>query len=190
MTRGLRLLLLFALLGAAACARPQLQLTPVFEVTTDAGVPLECAAFADLACVNFIKFQIEEEGNLTPPTDCITVDQRLTNLCDVAQLARGTEIFRYDLDARVKVKMWGLRVFPATSCEIVPECPPRSLFDGATEEFDLDRSGDVPLRITFAQGCGAKEVYRPRGGRDCFTVCDFTEPRCELRDGCVCLVPE
>ncbi len=190
MRRAPRLLVL-ALVAAAGCARPTVHMTTSFDLTTDGGAPRECTEFADLACVNFIKFQIEEEGTLTPPTECITVDKRLTNLCDVSELAHGTEIFRYDRDARVRIKMWGLRVFPATSCEIIPDCPPKSLFDGTSDAITAGEAhGEVPLHITFAKGCGAKEEYRPRGGRDCYRVCDYTEPVCELRDGCVCLLPD
>jgi len=178
-------LLVVAALGAAACARPRVALTPVFE--TDAGLG-QCAVFKDLACVNYINFQMEEQGNMTPPTDCITVDKRLETLCDVTDLAHGTEIFSYGKDARIKIRMWGLRVFPATSCEINPECQPKILFTGVTDEVKATdvQGGQLPLHIFEAKGCGAKEVYRPRGGRDCFSVCDFTEAVCEMHDGCVC----
>jgi hypothetical protein len=185
-------LLLVAALGAAACARPKVQITPEFDLRTDAGTSLECAAFADLGCVNFIKFQIAEEGDLTPSTQCITVDKRLNTLCDVTQLEHGSEIFRYDRDARVQIKMWGVRIFPATSCEIIPECPYKSLFYGATEYLKAGevQGGQLPLRITDAKACGQREVYRPRGSRDCYSVCEYSEPVCELQDGCVCLVQD
>ena len=194
MPRPRHLLLLvaaLAALGTAACERPRIAITPVFELQTDAGA-VECAAFKDLACVNFIKFQIAEQGDLTPSTECITVDQRLTTLCDVEELAKGTEIFRHAKDARVQIKMWGLRVFPATSCEIIPECPAKSLFSGATDWIKASevQGGQLPLHITEATDCGLKEVYQLRGGRDCFTVCDYTEPVCSMHDGCVCLLPQ
>jgi hypothetical protein len=189
--RPTRLLLLLALLGAAACQRPRIAITPVFEVVTDAGAQ-ECTAFNDLGCVNFIKFQIAEEGDLTPPTQCITVDKRLNTLCDVTQLEHGTEIFRYDRDARVQIKLWGLRIFPATSCEIVPECPPKSLFYGATDWITAGevQGGQLPLHVTEAYDCGQKEVYRPRGGRDCYSVCDYSDAVCSMHDGCVCLLQD
>ena len=192
MRRPLLLLLLLAPVTLAACARPKVQLTLEFQLTTDGGAPLECADFHDLACVNYIKFQIEEQGNLTPPLDCITVDKRLDTLCDLTALQHGTEIFRYEKDATVRIRMWGLRVFPATSCEIMPECQARILFTGVTESV---KAGDVPggklpLTITSAADCGQKEVYRPRGTRDCHSVCDDTEPVCSLQEGCVCLVQD
>jgi hypothetical protein len=185
-------LLLLAALGAAACARPKVQITPEFDLRTDAGTPLECSAFADLGCVNFIKFQIAEQGDLTPPLQCITVDKRLNTLCDLDQLAKGTEIFRYDRDARVQLKLWGLRVFPATSCEIVPDCPPKTLFAGKTEFVTVGelQDGKLPLTITDAKACGRREVYHPRGNRDCYSVCEYSEPVCELQEGCVCLVQD
>jgi hypothetical protein len=190
MTRARRLWLLAALVALTGCARPKVQITPVFA--TDAGVGV-CAEFDDLACVNFIKFQIDEEGDLTSPTQCITVDKRLATLCDVTQLEHGAEIFRYDKDARVRVKMWGLRVFPATSCEIVEGCEPKILFSGSSGDYvrasDVP-GGQLPLRITRAGACGQKEVFRPRGGRDCYLVCDYNEPVCELQDGCVCLIQD
>jgi hypothetical protein len=190
--RGPALLLVLFALAAAACARPKVQIAPVFELFTDGGVPLECSDFDDLACVNFIKFQIAEKDDLTPPTECITVDRRLETLCDVTQLQHGTEIFRHDKDAFVQIKMWGLRIFPATSCEIIPECPPRPLFSGATDWIKASevQGGRLPLRITDAVGCGLKEEYRPRGGRDCYTVCGSTEAACEMHDGCVCRVQD
>jgi hypothetical protein len=182
-------LLVVAALGAAACARPRVALTPVFE--TDAGAG-ECAAFTDLACVNFINFQIAEKDDLTPSTECITVDKRLNTLCDITQLMHGAEIFRYDKDARVQIKMWGVRIFPATSCEINPDCPPKSLFYGVTDWIKASdvQGGQLPLRIIEATACGQKEVYRPRGGRDCYSVCDNTEAKCVMHDGCVCLIQD
>ena len=192
MRRPLLTLLLCAAAALGACARPKVQLTVDFQLTTDGGAPLECSTYADLACVNFIKFQIEEDGNLTPPLDCITVDKRLATLCDVTQLEHGSQIFRYDRDARVRIRMWGLRVFPATSCEINPECQPRILFTGVT---DWAKAGDVPggklpLTITEAHDCGRKEYYEPRGTRTCDSVCQYSPPVCDMHEGCVCLVQD
>ena len=190
MRRPLQLLLLVTLVAAAACTRPKVELMPVFALGD--GGTLECSTFADLACVNFINFQIAEKDDLTPSTECITVDKRLNTLCDVTQLQHGSEIFRYDKDALVQIKMWGLRIFPATSCEINPECPPKSLFSGVTDWVKASevRGGQLPIRITDATGCGRKEVYRPRGTRSCESVCDFSEPVCSLQEGCVCLIQD
>jgi hypothetical protein len=186
-----RLVLLLAALGAAACARPKVQMTTAFDLRTDGGAPLACSDYTDLGCVNFIKFQIKEEGDLTPSTECIQVDKRLDTLCDVTQLQHGTEIFRYDKDARVQIKMWGLRVFPATSCEIIPECPAKGVFEGETDYVRAsDLHGQLPILITKAEDCGRKEVYRPRGTRDCYSVCDYSEPVCALQEGCVCLIQD
>jgi hypothetical protein len=187
-----RLLLLGALLAGLGCQRGPVALDPVYEVRADGGAALQCEQFADLACVNFIKFQIAEEGSPTPATQCLKVEKRLTDLCSLDQLATGTEVFRQDRGANVQIKMWGLRVFPATSCEINPECEPKVLFYGATDWLPAGDTVDgvLPLRVTGATSCGAKEEYRPRGNRDCYSVCNYTEPVCTMTAGCVCAIAE
>jgi hypothetical protein len=192
MPRGLVLLVLCALVGGAACQRPKVTLDPVFELRSDGGMSQGCEQFADLACVNFIKFQIAEENSATPATQCMKVDKRLTTLCDLDEVGNGTEVFRQERGDKVQIKMWGLRVFPATSCEINPECAPKVLFYGATDWMPAGDApgGLLPLRITGATDCGLKEEYRPRGDRDCYSVCDYTEPVCDMADGCVCALQD
>jgi hypothetical protein len=183
-----RALLLLALLPLAACQRPQVALELVFDVVPDGGTDAGCAAFADLACVNFIKFQLDSP---TMPTQCLKVQKRLTTLCDVRDLATGAELFRPGQDDTVTVKIWGLRVFPATSCEINPECEPKVLFSGQSDAVRAGgvNGGTLPLHITSVAGCGPREEYLPRiGGKECAEVCTNGAPVCVLAEGCVCTV--
>ena len=174
------------------CERSEVKLDVEFPVAKDAGADAGCAAFADLGCVNYVKFQLSNLAGTHMATECLKVEKRLTTLCDLKSLARGTALFREDRGETVQVKMWGLRVFPATSCEVNPECDARILFSGSSDWVKLGEvaGGSLPLRVTSAQACGPKEVYRPKGDRDCFAVCDYTEPVCDMSDGCVCLMPE
>ena len=183
-----RALLALALL-AAGCSRPQVRLTLGFALG-DAGVG-ECLPANDLACVNYIRFQLSSEDLFTR---CVRVDQRLGTLCDLEQLANGSELFRGSPDDVVSIAIEGLRVFPATSCEQTSECRPRTIFSGGTGPVKLGDAagGSVPLTITKYTPCGPREEFRQRApGQSCDVVCDTDRgnvPICELEDGCLCAV--
>lgn len=172
-----RLALAVALL-AAGCRASETQLAIRFEGA--------CEAQKDLSCVNYLQFTLEDEKGFS--TECIKATQSLSTLCDVAALADGRELFRSDPDALVRVEVKGMRVFPATSCDVQNACPPRVIFSGVTEERRAsDLAGSpFPLTIKLVEPCGAKEQFWP-GATNCAAICGAGNVVCDgISGGCLC----
>jgi hypothetical protein len=185
-----RALLVLALLGAG-CSRPQVSLALRFAI--DDGGAGECLPADDLACVNFVRFQLSAIGK-DLFSRCIRVEERFATLCDLERLANGGELFRGDPDDVVSIAVEGLRMFPATSCEQTTDCRPRRIFTGGTGVVRLGdvAGGSVPLVIDNYLGCGPREEFRARlPGQSCDLVCDTARGNivsCVVEDGCVCAV--
>src|SRR6185503_1958948 len=88
-----------------------------------------CEAVTDLGCVNYVQFTVNDSTGFS--SHCVKVDKRLDNLCDVAKLADGRELFKLPPETRLPIGLAGMRVFPATGCDL-QACAPRILFSGET----------------------------------------------------------
>jgi hypothetical protein len=173
------LLVALALAAAAGCDRPQARLRFTYDLRADGGGPGVCEQVTDLGCVNFVRFQLSAKGGTEILTNCVKADQRLTNLCDVEELGRGAELFNRDPDDNVVITMEGLRVFPATTCEITAACPPRELFSGIAGPLRVGdhAGGTIDLTVNRAGACGDPEEFRqPSGTQTCDEVCETFLP--------------
>ncbi|HEY3352994.1 MAG TPA: hypothetical protein VGQ83_07075 [Polyangia bacterium] len=194
---------LAALAGTAACERPQARLAFKYELKDQSGDPVECERFADLGCVNFIRFQLSAKGGTDMLTHCVKVERRLGTLCDLPTLAQGTELFNRDPDDTIVVTMSGLRAFPADTCEFTAACPPRELFSGIAGPKRIGDLAGGTLEMTVRQctDCGAREEFRQlAAGQTCEDACETGRPGnavvcpppgsglSDVQGGCVCRV--
>ena len=181
-----RLLYATAALCALACGCRSSEAAIEIGFGDDAGT---CAGITDLSCVNYLQFSIDDGTGFT--TQCVKVTQVLTSLCDVASLADGRELFRVDPDREVKIKVEGLRVYPATSCNVNAEnpCQRRLMFSGETPRVRIgDLAGQsIPLVVTVSELCRGQEQFFPLGsGETCEMVCGGEKVVCAIQDGCLC----
>jgi hypothetical protein len=150
-----------AIVGALAllcgCKSPQAQITVSFPSAGDGG----CAAQTRVGCVNYLRFTVHDQTGFN--THCVTVPQgqALTSLCDVADLAQGQELFKLSPDTLLSVKLEGMRVFPATSCEPQESCDPRYIFSGTSQSVRLgDIAGgtlEIPLEMVLP--CQSEDFF-------------------------------
>ena len=147
-----------------------------------------CGAFADIACVNFLEFRAR---NLTASTSrCVKVDVELTNLCDVASLPDGRELFKLPPETPLPIEVQGKRVFPADGCGS-SDCN-KIVFRGTTT--GVGHLGDyagrqLDLTLTMVGSCGESEefFFRPDGGT-CAEICGTqSDVICDgVASGCLC----
>lgn len=176
----------------AGCGRPSVDVAIVTDIPYDGGVAA-CSEFADLRCVNFLAFDLLDVQSGEILGHCVRVTAPLDDLCEVAELATGAEVFRVDPDEEVRLSVRGLRVYPATSCQTLAGCPARELFTGQSGAVRL---GDLPdgrleLPLDSAAACGPREEFYPRPeGRTCDQICGGTDRVvCDgLAGGCLCLI--
>jgi hypothetical protein len=183
-----RRLVLLVLL--TACARDPVALEVEILIAGDAG-PVPCSTYRDLACVNFISFEVEHDGEIV--SRCVRVAQTLGTICDLPREARGEELFRVDPDDEITITISGLRTYPDTSCQVAGVCPARQLFLGSTGKIRLRdaQDGKIKLPITEAGFCGDQERWVGKGatqtcadscsGED-YVVCDGVLGGCLCRD--------
>jgi hypothetical protein len=177
--------LVAALLGSAsACKTPETRINLIVP-SIDGG----CGAFADIACVNFLEFRARN-SQTTSTNRCVKVDLELTNLCDVASLPDGRELFKLPPETPLPIEVQGKRVFPADSCGS-SDCN-KIVFRGTTT--DIGRLGDyagrqLDLTLTMVGSCGESEefFFRPDGGT-CAEICGTqTDVVCDgVQNGCLC----
>jgi hypothetical protein len=184
----LALLASFALL--ASCKERQTQIRLKFPDTPDAGA---CGAQTNIKCANFIEFTA---GTALVPggfrSQCSPIDFPLTNLCDVAMLAEGQELFQLSPDTQLPISVEGKRVFPAISCNS-GICPPKTIFAGETAEKMIPISSyegqvlEIPIRLV--EPCGPpEEFYFLPEGKTCAELCGGADDVvCDnVQGGCLC----
>ncbi len=192
MTTRIALLALLALAAACRSAQTELDLDPGGDASacapSDAGSPGTDAGSDDLGCANFLEFTVDDGSSFS--TRCIKLSKALHGLCDLKDAADGQELFSLSPGSRVRVSVKGLRVFPATSCDVSAACAPRTIFEGTTDWIRIAdvAGGAVHLPVALAEPCGAPEVFffKP-AGRTCDSVCtDHAKMVCEIQGGCLC----
>ena len=173
----------------AGCKQPEAQLRLQFEGGSDAGADAgSCHAQTSLKCVNYLQFTA---GSGEFSSRCTRVEVELNDLCDLAKVAEGQEVFKLSPDTPLPITLEGLRVYPATGCNSSAECPPRKIFSGTTvSEGHIgdyrDRVIDLP--VTVLQPCGLPEQFfsLPDGGT-CEEVCGIGLVVCDqVQGGCLC----
>jgi hypothetical protein len=166
------------------CKEPQTQLRVTFPGDPDAGA---CEAQTSLRCVNYLQFTAGNGSEFF--SHCLKVDVTLGDLCDVAKLAEGQELFKLPPDTPLPITLQGLRVYPATSCNSAT-CAPRLIFSGSTAGTGRigDHAGAVlDLPVTIDQPCGLpEEFFFLPPGSTCAEVCRG-EVVCDgVQGGCLC----
>jgi hypothetical protein len=172
------------LVFAGACKTPETRINLIVPAI-DGGA---CGTFTDIACVNFLEFRARNQTAST--SRCVKVDSELTNLCDVAGLPDGRELFKLPPDTPLPIEVQGKRVFPANSCGS-SDCN-KIVFRGTTT--DIGRLGDyagrqLDLTLTMVGACGQSEefFFLPDGGT-CAEVCGRADNIiCDgVAQGCLC----
>jgi hypothetical protein len=170
-----------AALAGGGCQSRQTALTVTFP---DGG----CETVTDLGCVNYLLFTVNDSTGFS--SHCVKVDKRLDNLCDVAALADGHQLFQLSPDTRLPIGLTGMRVFPATGCDL-QACAPRIIFSGETMSGRLgDYVGrDIPLPLAVRQSCGpSEEFFFLPPGTTCAQLCgSASQVVCDgIQGGCLC----
>jgi hypothetical protein len=171
------------LASATACKSQEAPLNVVIPVI-DGGT---CSAHTDIACVNYLEFKVTRPTSST--SHCVELDFVLTDLCDVAKLADGRELFKLPPDTELPITVEGKRVFPAKSCGL-NQCD-KIIFRGTTGE---GRIGDyigrpLELVLNMVGSCGLSEDFFPLpDGGTCAQVCrGQSEVVCDqVSNGCLC----
>jgi len=182
---------------ACGCKQPQAQLRLQFPIDADAGVDAgACYQQTSLKCVNYLQFTT---GGDESSSRCNRVEVQLDDLCDLAKVAQGQEVFKLSPDTPLPITIEGLRVYPATGCSSTAACPPRKIFSGTTvREGKIGdyRDGVIDLPVTVLEPCGLPEYFYPLpdGGVDtdggvatCTQVCGASPVVCaNVERGCLC----
>jgi hypothetical protein len=173
---------------AAGCKQPEAQLRLQFpggDAGADAG---SCHAQASLKCVNYLQFTA---GSGEFSSRCSRVEVELDDLCDLAKVAEGQEVFKLSPDTPLPITLEGLRVYPAIGCNSSSDCPPRKIFSGTT--IAEGRIGDyrdkvIDLPVTVLEPCGLPEqFFSLPAGRTCEEVCGVSLVVCDhVQGGCLC----
>jgi len=184
----------FALLVLlTACKERQAQVRFTFPGGSDGGADAGaggCQAQTDLKCVNYLQFSAGE--GTTFSSGCTPVDVVLDNLCGLAQLAEGQELFKLPPETRLPIRVVGLRVFPDISCN-AGDCSARTIFSGETAERDIpieNYAGQIlEIPMTVKMPCGTPEqfFFLPEGST-CAEVCHSPDLLvCDnVAGGCLC----
>jgi hypothetical protein len=173
----------------ASCKERQTQIRLTFPNAPDGGT---CAAQTNIKCANYI--QISAGTGKGFRSECTPIDVALTNLCDLADLARGQELIKLSPDTVLPLVLEGQRVFPATSCNS-GVCPAKTIFRGETAEQGpiANFEGQVlEIPVTLVRSCGIPEqfFFLPEG-RTCTELCGAGLVVCDgVQGGCLCLDPE
>jgi hypothetical protein len=169
----------------AACSERQTHLKITFDVP-DAGA---CDQQTNIKCVNYLEFTAGDDVSGFS-SSCTRVDVSLDTLCDVAKLAEGQELFKLSPDTKLPIRLAGIRVFPAVSCN-AGECPSKTIFSGATAEtgtIDQYAGQTLTIPVTLTQLCGPPEAFffLPAGST-CTDLCGAGNVVCDhVQGGCLC----
>ena len=174
---------------ACGCKQPEARLRLQFFVDVDAGADAgTCHQQTSLKCVNYLQFTA---GKGEFSSHCTRVEVRLDDLCDLAKVAEGQEVFKLSPDTPLPITIEGLRVYPATGCNSSSECPPRRIFSGTTVmEGKIgdykDRVIDLPVKVIEPCGLPEQFFFLPDGGT-CAEVCGTSPVVCDhVQGGCLC----
>jgi hypothetical protein len=183
------LLIGFTFAAVCGCKQPEAQLRLKFPVDLDAGVDAgSCHAQTSLKCVNYLQFTA---GSGEFSSHCSRVEVALNDLCDLAKVAEGQEVFKLAPDTPLPITLDGLRVYPAIGCNSSSECPPRRIFSGTTiSEGHIGDYRDqvIDLPVTVLEACGLPEefFFLPEG-RTCEEICGVGLVSCDhVQGGCLC----
>jgi hypothetical protein len=187
-TRAARIALIVALALSAACSERQARIELTFPDAPDGGT---CAQQTDIRCVNYLEFSAgDNQSGFT--SQCVKVDVAIGDLCDVAKLADGQELFKLSPGTSLPIRVEGKRVFPATSCNS-GDCPARTIFSGQTAATGTigDHAGEtleIPLAVVHPCGFPEQFFFLPPG-RTCAELCGGTDLLvCDgVQGGCLCL---
>ena len=153
----------FALLvSLTACKERQAQIRFTFPGGSDGGADAGaggCQGQGTLRCVNFLQFST---GNGGFSSGCTPLEIALDNLCDLARLAEGQELFKLPPETVLPIRVAGVRAFPADSC-IAGTCSARTIFSGATLESGVpieNYAGQIlEIPVTLKGTCGTPEEF-------------------------------
>jgi len=171
---------------ACGCQQRETQLKLQFP-GGDAGT---CEQQTSVKCVNYLQFTVGT-GEFS---SCTKVEVVLDDLCDLARVAEGQELFNLPPETPLPIKIEGLRIFPAIGCSSIQECTPRKIFSGTTVGGGgRGRIGDyaggvLELPVTMNEACGLPEEFFPLPeGRTCTEVCGLSPVICDhVAGGCLC----
>lgn len=184
----------FALLvSLTACKEQQTQIRFTFPGGSDGGADAGaggCQAQTDLKCVNYFQFSAGNDDGFR--SGCTPIQFALGNLCDLVQLAEGQELFKLPPETMLPIRVAGVRVFPAISCN-AGTCPAKTIFSGATLESGApigNYAGQVlEIPVTVNMPCGTPEQFflLPEGST-CTEVCHRPDLLvCDnVAGGCLC----
>lgn len=189
MRRAASLALIVSLALAAACSDRQTRIRLTFP-TVDGGT---CMDQTNISCVNYLEFTAGDDVHGFS-SDCARVPISLETLCDVGKLAEGQELFKLSPDTRLPIRLSGIRVYPAVSCN-AGECPAKQIFAGQTDATGTvgDHVGqtlDIPVTLTVPCGVPEQFFFLPPG-TTCAELCGGTDQVvCDhVQGGCLCLQP-
>jgi hypothetical protein len=178
-------------LACSGCKQPEAQLRLQFpvDVNADGGADAgTCHAQTSLRCVNYLQFTA---GKDEFSSHCTRVEAKLDDLCDLAKVAEGQEVFKLSPDTPLPITIEGLRVYPATGCNSSSECPPRRIFSGTTVMTGTigdykGRAIDLPVKVLEPCGLPEQFFFLPDGGT-CQEVCGLSPVVCDhVQGGCLC----
>jgi hypothetical protein len=106
-------LALALLVLACGCNQRETQLKLQFPAG-DAGT---CEQQTSIKCVNYLQFTVGT-GEFS---SCTKVEVVLDNLCDLAKVAAGQELFKLPPETPLPITIEGLRIFPAIGCSSIQE---------------------------------------------------------------------
>jgi hypothetical protein len=182
------LCLALALLAlACGCKQSETQLKLQFP-GGDGGT---CEQQTSIKCVNYLQFTVGA-GEFS---SCTKVEVVLDDLCDLAKVAAGQELFNLPPETPLPITIEGLRIFPAIGCSSIQECTPRKIFSGTTVggggrpgRIGDHAGGVLELPVKVNEACGLPEEFFPLPeGRTCTEVCGLSPVVCDhVAGGCLC----
>ena len=124
-----------------------------------------CEQQTSIKCVNYLQFTV---GTGEFSSGCTKVEVVLDDLCDLAKVAAGQELFKLPPETPLPITIEGLRIFPAIGCSSIQECTPRKIFSGTTVGGGgrPGRIGDyaggvLELPVKVNEACGLPEEFFP-----------------------------
>ena len=139
---------------AYGCKQRETQLKLQFPGSGDGGTGDQQTS---IKCVNYLQFTVGT-GEFS---SCTKVEVVFDDLCDLAKVAEGQELFNLPPDTPLPITIEGLRIFPAIGCGSIQACTPRKIFSGTTVGGDgrPGRIGDyaggvLELPVKMNEACG------------------------------------
>ena len=144
--------------AACGCKQRETQISLKFLDVDAARRAARAQQQTSLKCVNYLEFT---GGDGRFSSQCTRVEVALDDLCDLAKVAEGQELFKLSPETPLPITIEGMRVFPATSCNSSSDCPPRRIFSGTTVRNGQigDYAGQVlEMPVKVIEPCGLPEA--------------------------------